>query len=65
MGRLRTEPSIAKPSPPDAIIELRPPAETGSTMTHKIRRSDPPPFDLQFFLSKGYTIVESDEDPAA
>jgi hypothetical protein len=33
-------------------------------MTHKIFKSAKPPFDLAFFLSKGYTIVDP-EDPAA
>ena len=58
MGSTPSAPSKAKPSPPDEIVELRAPAESGSTMTHKVYRHAKPPFDLQFFLSKGYTVVD-------
>lgn len=65
MASTRTAPSIAKPSPPDdEIVELLPPPEVGSSLTHKIYRGAPAPFDLNFFLAKGYTIVEP-KDPAA
>jgi len=42
-------------------VELRAPAESGSTMTHKVYRHAKPPFDLQFFLSKGYTVVDPED----
>jgi len=40
-------------------VELLPPG--GNSTTLKIYRHAPPPQDLPFFLSKGYTIVEPEE----
>lgn len=54
MGTTRTAPSSAKPSPSEEIVELR--APDGNSVTHKVYRSDTE--TVQFFLSKGYTIVE-------
>jgi len=59
LGRLHSEPSNDKPSPSDEIVELLPPG--GNSTTLKIYRHAPPPQDLPFFLSKGYTIVEPEE----
>jgi hypothetical protein len=39
-------------------VELRPPADIGGSVTHKMFRHTPPPMDLKFFLSKGYTFVD-------
>jgi hypothetical protein len=33
-------------------------------MTHKIYRHEPGPFNLQWFLAKGYTIVEPKDSAA-
>ena len=52
-----------KPSSPDEIVELLPPADSGFSGTLKFYKTADAPFIAELLL-RGYTVVEP-KDPAA
>jgi hypothetical protein len=57
LAKPRTEPSTAKPSAPDEIVELRPPAEMGFSGTVKFYKHEHAATIAQLLAVK-YSIVE-------
>jgi hypothetical protein len=58
LGSIRTEPSKPKPSQSEqAIVELKPPADTGFSGTAKFLVVEQAPL-IEELLKRGYTKVE-------